>query len=195
MRISSGFARGISLSAPKGDSTRPATDAAREAIFSSLGELVVDAKVLDLFAGTGAYGLEAASRGAKSVVFVEKNSRAIACLRENIAKVSKAMRGKAPSMEIVPADCFKLEKLFADRQYDVVFADPPYKFLFEKKQLEDLLCSIGKIAASSGSTCVLEAPAEFELPRNLENFSFEMKKRLGKKSKGKPSQIIFTVKI
>ena len=78
MRITSGFARGISLDAPKGDTTRPATDAARQAIFSSLGEAVVGAQVLDMFAGTGSYGLEAASRGAKSAVFVEKSPAAFA---------------------------------------------------------------------------------------------------------------------
>ena len=65
MRITAGYARGILLNSPKGETTRPATDAARLAIFSSLGDLVENACVLDIFAGTGSYGLEAASRGAK----------------------------------------------------------------------------------------------------------------------------------
>ena len=72
MRITGGLARSIPLILPKGDAVRPATDALRQAVFSSLAARVAGARFLDLFAGSGAYGLEALSRGASSGVFVEK---------------------------------------------------------------------------------------------------------------------------
>ena len=70
MRICGGAARGITLRVPKGDLVRPATDGMRQSLFSSLGARVPDARVLDLFAGSGAYGLEAVSRGARAGMFV-----------------------------------------------------------------------------------------------------------------------------
>ena len=91
MRISGGAARGITLVVPKGDAVRPATDGMRQAAFSSLGALVTGAQFLDLFAGSGAYGLEALSRGAAGGVFVEKNAKAAACVRQNLAAVCKSL--------------------------------------------------------------------------------------------------------
>ena len=98
MRISGGLARGIPLLAPRGDAVRPATDSLRQAVFSSLGERVAGARFLDLFAGTGAYGLEAISRGAAGGVFVEKDARAAACVRRSSCGSSKQRRadGEAP---------------------------------------------------------------------------------------------------
>src|SRR5436305_7428009 len=91
MRISGGRARGIPLVAPKGDAVRPATDGMRQAVFSSLGARVVGARFVDLFAGSGAYGLEAWSRGAAGGLFVEKSAKTISCLRQNIAAVAKSV--------------------------------------------------------------------------------------------------------
>ena len=85
MRIIAGLARGLPLTVPRGDATRPTSDRVREAIFSSLGARVTAATVLDLFAGTGALGLEALSRGAQSVVFVEQARTALDCLAKNLA--------------------------------------------------------------------------------------------------------------
>ena len=86
MRITGGEARGIPLVLPRGDAVRPATDAMRQAVFSSLGARVPGARFLDLFAGSGACRLEALSRGASGGTFVEKNPQAVACLRRNLAK-------------------------------------------------------------------------------------------------------------
>ena len=91
MRISGGLARGIELSVPKGDAVRPATDGMRQAVFSSLGPRVAGARFVDLFAGSGAYGLEAFSRGASGGTFVEQNAKAAACLRKNIAAVCRSL--------------------------------------------------------------------------------------------------------
>lgn len=92
MRISGGQARGITLLVPKGESVRPATDGMRQAVFSSLANRLAEARFLDLFAGSGAYGLEAFSRGAAGGVFVERNAKTVACLRQNIAAVGRSMQ-------------------------------------------------------------------------------------------------------
>ncbi len=193
MRITSGIARGISLDSPKGDSTRPATDAARQAIFSSLGELVIDATVLDLFAGTGSYGLEAASRGAKEAYFVENDRRAFECLKRNIATLSKALRANNSNARLntISADCARAAKTLSDKKFDLVFADPPYHLLLKEKSRTEIFTMLSAFA-SEETLFILEAPADFEPPKNVDEiFVVDVVKRLGKKSKGKPSQIIF----
>ena len=94
MRISGGKAKGIPLHVPKGEHIRPATEVNRERLFSSLGESIIQASFLDLFAGTGSYGLEAISRGAQDGVFVENNRKAQSSLKNNLAKVCKSARIK-----------------------------------------------------------------------------------------------------
>ena len=91
MRISGGQARGIPLRVPPGDAVRPATDGMRQAVFSSIASRVPGARFFDLCAGSGAYGLEALSRGAAGGVFVEKNAKAVACVRTNLAAVCKSL--------------------------------------------------------------------------------------------------------
>ena len=86
MRITGGLARGIPLILPKGDAVRPATDALRQAVFSSLAALVPGATCLDLFAGTGSYGLEALSRGASTCIFVDEHRQANAVIQQNLEK-------------------------------------------------------------------------------------------------------------
>src|ERR1700681_1899544 len=88
MRIIAGLAKGMPLAVPRAG-VRPTTDRIREAVFSSLGDRVVGARVLDLFAGTGALGLEAASRGAESVAFVENARGAAECLERNLVAFRK----------------------------------------------------------------------------------------------------------
>ena len=90
MRISGGKARGIPLRACKAPELRPATEANRERLFSSLGKAVINARILDLFAGTGSYGLEALSRGASRVHFVEKNRKVASALNQNLISVCKS---------------------------------------------------------------------------------------------------------
>lgn len=128
MRISGGGARGITLVAPKGDAVRPATDGMRQAVFSSLGARVTSARFLDLFAGSGAYGLEALSRGAEGGVFVEKNAKAAACVRQNLAAVCKSL-GRAPAgVSVVQADALTVPLAGGDAP-DLVFIDPPYEII------------------------------------------------------------------
>ena len=87
MRITGGIARSIRLKSPKGDFIRPSTDSSRERLFASLGTRVEHCVFLDLFAGTGACGLEALSRGASGGYFVELDRRAAKCIHENLRNV------------------------------------------------------------------------------------------------------------
>lgn len=119
MRIITGAAKGRRLSAPDTPSTRPATDRVREAIFSAIGSWVSDARVLDLYAGSGSYGLEALSRGAVSATFVESGAQAIQALRSNIEAVG--LGGT-----IVATDVDSFLDAPGDTTYHLVFIDPPW---------------------------------------------------------------------
>jgi 16S rRNA (guanine966-N2)-methyltransferase len=118
MRIITGSARGRRLVGPPGLETRPPTDRLREALFSSLGRTVEGASTIDLYAGTGSFGLEALSRGAKSATFVERDRRALQALRSNIASVGLGGRVIAGSVE----NALRRETA----RYDLAFVDPPY---------------------------------------------------------------------
>lgn len=123
MRVVAGDLRGRRIEAPTSDATRPTTDKVREAVFNALGSLdVVDgARVLDLFAGTGAMGIEALSRGASHCVFVERDRDALAVLKKNIAALGLSDRTTVLAVDALTA---------ASRQADIdlLIADPPYGF-------------------------------------------------------------------
>lgn len=132
MRIVSGIARGRSLLTPppKERTIRPTSDKAREALFSILGKAVDGAKVLDLFAGTGALGLEAFSRGAASVVFIDIDRQARDLIHRNIARLfsDSALSKK---LQVIAEDLsgkFWPDNLrrYAPEGFDLIFADPPY---------------------------------------------------------------------
>ena len=130
VRISGGLARGIELSVPRGDAVRPATDGMRQAVFSSLGARVAGARFVDLFAGSGAYGLEAFSRGASGGTFVERNSRAAACLRRNIAAVCRSLKRGGEELLALEADALSLPAGVGAAP-DLIFVDPPYEAIGE----------------------------------------------------------------
>lgn len=109
------------ISVPPGEDVRPTQDRVREALFSMLGECVVGVDFLDLFAGSGAVGLEAISRGASRAVFVERDQRPFACLSANIAHVGAAAR-----CETHRADVLSWLDAPARAAFGVAFADPPY---------------------------------------------------------------------
>jgi 16S rRNA (guanine966-N2)-methyltransferase len=122
VRVIAGRYGGRRLQAPPGSATRPTSDRVREALFSILGARVAGARVLDLFAGSGALGLEALSRGAAAVTFVESAPAALRALRANVT----ALGAEA---EIARADALKWLRSASGRarQYDLVFLDPPYR--------------------------------------------------------------------
>lgn len=124
MRIIGGTAGGVLLKVPKGFEVRPTPDLVRQAIFNSLGDRVLNTRVLELFAGTGALSLECLSRGATHAVCVEKAPRHAAILRQN----GDAARIETGRIEVRVLDAFTAIAQFAQtgRQFDLVFADPPY---------------------------------------------------------------------
>lgn len=126
MRIVAGAARGRRLVAPRGTVVRPTTDRVKEALFSSLAPILPAARVLDLYAGSGALGLEALSRGAAAVVFVEEDPRALAALATNVAAVGLAGTRVAPRPVQRWLDADAPALVAADGSFDLVLADPPY---------------------------------------------------------------------
>lgn len=123
MRIISGRLRGRKLTAPKLKSLRPTSDMAREALFNILGERVIGSHFLDVCAGVGTVGLEALSRGAEKVVFIERNAACIAALRNNIARCECERQAKVMHSDALLA----LRRLLkAGEKFDIIFADPPY---------------------------------------------------------------------
>ena len=129
MRIIAGAWRGRSIEAPPGMTTRPTSDRAREGLFSMLASRIgsfEDLRVADLFAGTGALGLEALSRGAAHCTFVEQDRKAVTMLERNLAKLGGADRAdiRAQSVEHVPAPARPVDILFMDPPYDSGLAQP-----------------------------------------------------------------------
>jgi len=186
MRISGGLARSIPLVVPRGDITRPATDGMRQAVFSSLGERVVGVRFLDLFAGSGAYGLEALSRGATGGIFVEKNPRAVACVRRNIAAVCKSLgRETGDGISLVQADALTVKLGGGATAPDLVFIDPPYEIIPE--MAPRLFARLAEaLAAKPGALVVFEAPGEIDLAPP----GWTLRKRLGK-GRGQPTVMFF----
>ncbi len=132
MRIISGTAGGRKIRVP-GSVARPSTDRLREALFSILGQRVQDARVLDLFAGSGALGLECLSRGASSCVFVDQSKEARKAITSNLKDLSLS------GGRVVVGDVFSVLKT-PSGEYDLIFADPPYcKARGEVDYIEQLL--------------------------------------------------------
>src|ERR1700733_4514526 len=119
LRVISGPAGGLHLKSPKRHALRPTQDRIRQVIFSSLAEVVPGAHVLDLYAGTGSFGIEALSRGAASATFVEKEAEAVQCIRENLLHCH--LQG-----DVRQADAMAFLNESSGKCFDLIFADPPY---------------------------------------------------------------------
>ncbi len=174
MRISGGAARGIELSVPKGDLVRPATDGMRQSVFSSLGARVEGARFVDLFAGSGAYGLEAFSRGAAGGTFVERSPKASACLRKNIAAVCRSLGRDEALLHAVEADALSLPA-GTGAAPDLVFVDPPYDRIPEIAPALFAKLSAA-LPAGWGGLVVFELPGE----ASLDPAGWTLVKRLGR---------------
>lgn len=185
MRVSGGRARGIPLRVPRGASFRPAMDRLRQGVFSSLGSLVEGARFVDLFAGTGSYGLEALSRGAAGGVFVERDREAVGVLRSNLAAVCTSM-GDRPSIARVSAtDVFSWHP-HEGEVFDLVFADPPFDDLDAyAKRLFDRVSRFLRV--DPAGLLVLEMPGE----SNLCGPDWRQVRRIGK-GRGQPTCVFFS---
>jgi 16S rRNA (guanine966-N2)-methyltransferase len=184
VRISGGNARGIELSVPKGDAVRPATDGMRQSVFSSLAARIAGARFVDLFAGSGAYGLEAFSRGAAGGTFVERNAKAAACLRKNIAAVAKSMGKGGGELMAVEADALSLP-VGTGELPDLIFVDPPYEDIPEVAPI--LFAKLSAALPSDWAGIVV-----FEMPgeEKVEPPGWDCVKRLGRGAR-QPSVAIF----
>jgi len=158
MRIIAGAARGRRLVAPPGDAVRPTADRVREALFSSLAPLIPGAAVLDGFAGSGALGLEARSRGAGRVTLVEQDRRALTALRRNVETVDLG------DLTVVPGDVLRIAATgtLPGAPFDLVLLDPPYALAEEV--LATLLTDLVPVL-SDGATVVVERAAAAPGPR------------------------------
>lgn len=162
MRVIAGSAGGLILAVPK-TVTRPTTDRVREALFSSLGERIAGAAVLDLYAGSGAIGIEALSRGAAHAVFVDANDKACDTIRANLASTRLAASAEIRRAETL--DYLK-RQVPGPGIFDLVFADPPYaRDAATADELAAILAS-EKLAASikAGGLFVLESIDGQDLP-------------------------------
>lgn len=171
MRVIAGALGGRTLVAPKGHTTRPTSDRVREALFSMLGD-VTNAEVLDLYAGTGALGIEALSRGAARVVFVENARSALDALRRNLETLNLRQVTNVMTSPVAKA----VRGLTANHRFDLVLVDPPYVDLDNAVKVIATLVRAGHCAENV--RVVLEHASRDSGPE-IEGLDFEMTRRYG----------------
>jgi 16S rRNA (guanine966-N2)-methyltransferase len=173
LRVIAGQYRGRRLIAPRGQSVRPTSDFVREALFDILHD-VEGSAALDLFAGTGAIGIEALSRGAVSVVLVEKSRSALSVLRRNLEAIGLgADRARVMALDVALA-LGALRR--AGSRFDLVFADPPYALA--ARALPQVLAELGPLL-SADARVVLEHGDDLEPPAAPDGLLFLRSKRYG----------------
>jgi 16S rRNA (guanine966-N2)-methyltransferase len=157
MRVVAGRLKGQRLRAVPGEATRPTSDRVREALFSILGDRVAGARVLDLFAGTGALAIEALSRGAASAVLVEQAPQAVAVIRSNLAALGL---DRVATVRRTRAETYLRTR--RDGPFDLAFLDPPYAV--GVGLLAGLLARLERGALAPGAVVTVERPARTEPP-------------------------------
>jgi 16S rRNA (guanine(966)-N(2))-methyltransferase RsmD len=173
MRISGGWLRGRTIRAPRGMTTRPTSDFLRQVAFNLLGERIVGAGVLDLYAGSGAFGLDALSRGATRALFVETDPAAVAALRANLQALEVAARARVVHSDVETA----LRRLArAGERFDVIFLDPPYGAGATAPALESL--ASGSLLGENGVVLV-QAFQKDALPERLGRLTAQRRRRHG----------------
>ena len=132
MRVIAGTAKSIKLNSLEGIHTRPTTDRIKETLFNMIHNNIIDSTFLDLFSGSGGIGIEALSRGAKEAVFIDNNSRAIQCIKENLQRTKLYELSKVYQLDAL-SSINKLEK--ENMIFDILFIDPPYNKNIERQIL------------------------------------------------------------
>jgi 16S rRNA (guanine966-N2)-methyltransferase len=173
MRIISGNFKGKRLKAPKGQTLRPTSDRVKESIFNILGREINGKTVLDLFAGTGNLGIEALSRGAARVVFVEKGRQAIRVIEQNLSQC-----GMWPRSEIIQKDVHRAIGVLGRRGdcFDLVLMDPPYERGLVERTLKKLQAHT---IYHEGSVVVIEHDRREPLPDLREAWTLTLQRRIG----------------
>ncbi|MEW6448034.1 MAG: 16S rRNA (guanine(966)-N(2))-methyltransferase RsmD [Bacillota bacterium] len=173
MRVIAGSAKRCKLQTPPGRSIRPTSDRVKEALFNILASKIPNARFLDLFAGTGSIGIEALSRGAAWVIFVERSPRAVSLIRENLRRT-----GMTHKATVFIKDALTAVNLLGRREdrFDVVYIDPPYKKGYETKALS-LIAK--RCLLAPGGLAVCESDCREELPEAIEDLVLMRRERYG----------------
>ena len=174
MRVIAGTARRLRLKTLEGLETRPTTDRIKETLFNMIADGLFGCSFLDLFAGSGGIGIEALSRGAKRAVFVEKNPKACACVRENLAHTKLSAQAETMQADALNA----LVRLSGRESFDYIYMDPPYGKELEKKALAFLADS--SLLAEDG-VIIIEASLDTAFD-DIEELGYSIIKSKGYKS-------------
>lgn len=170
MRVVAGRFGGRRLSAPRGRATRPTSERVREALFSMLGE-VEGARALDLYAGSGALGIEALSRGASVATFVDSGAGAVAAVRANLERLGIERRGPGAEARVVRsgAEAFLRSAERRGERFDLVLCDPPYNLAARRREaLGRLLTGVLAPGARTVSESSPAKPLRLDLPVQVE---------------------------
>lgn len=169
MRVIAGKHRSRPLISPKNSDVRPTTDMIKESIFNIIQNDVIDCDFLDLFAGSGAIGIEAISRGANKVVFCDNSKESIKLIKQNLAMLKE-------EAEILFGDYEYALTRLKNRQFDIIFLDPPYEF-------KDIKAVLNKIAEnnvlSDTGMVIFESLYDKNFDKNVEGFNIIKSKKYG----------------
>ena len=166
MRIISGTARGTKLYTLEGKTTRPTLDRVKESLFNIIQNEVINSNFLDIFSGSGAIGLEAASRGAKKVILCDKAKEAINIINKNIEKTHLKEK-----IELYNLDYETLLKNKINEKMDIIYIDPPYNSDFAVKSVEYI---INKKIADENTNIIIETDNEENILEQLKNTEIEI---------------------
>lgn len=174
MHIIAGIHRGKKLASLSGKATRPTSGKVREAIFNICMDSVADANVLDLFAGTGAFGLEALSRGAASAILVDSDRKGIEVIQQNIAACRESSRAKVFCTDITKS--LRILRT-AGIHFDLVFMDPPY----HSRNVRDALINLAESdMLRKGAVIVVEHDRHEEIPTDIADIRITDQRKYGK---------------
>jgi len=162
MRVIAGKFRSRQLKSIKGMALRPTSDKLRETLFNILGELVVDSRFVDLFAGTGAVGIEALSRGAREVIFVEKHPPAAAIIKKNLEALEIRKGARVLTSDVLQALRRLAEEPAAAVRSEILFLDPPYA---DEEQYKNVLSFLsGSSLLAENAVVIAEHQRKLDLP-------------------------------
>lgn len=168
MRVIAGKAGSLPLRTVGGLNTRPTTDRIKETLFNMIAGKLEGCRFLDLFAGSGAIGIEALSRGAASAVFVENNRQALHCIRDNLNFTKLAPGGRVLAGDVVST----VADMNGEKPFGIIFMDPPYGQEWEKKVLEKLS---GSSLVDENTLIIVEASLDTDFSY-LQDYGFRVEK-------------------
>ena len=172
MRVIAGSARRLQLKTVEGMETRPTTDRIKETLFNMIGADLIQTQFLDCFAGSGGIGIEALSRGASKAVFIEKNPKAVECIRENLSRTHLEEGALVLESDVI-AGLKRLEG--RNYRFDLIFMDPPYAGGFYEPVLKEILNA--GILSEEGYV-VAESANDFDFPK-VAGFKINKERKCG----------------